>query len=91
MVLLPSIAQGIEFSETRRTAWRGLDRIIAPRAPLRVAPAELQQSRKYLVQGDIVGIPDDRQRWLRIEYITPAQVSITGWIAQSEASPLNRW
>lgn len=88
LVLLPAISRGIEFSETRRTAWRQLAQITVPRAVLRAAPTEGQKSRPYVVQHDIVGVIDRRPNWLHVEYVKADQGTVVGWISATEAVPL---
>jgi hypothetical protein len=89
LVLLPSIASGIDLSAIRRTAWVQLEEITHQRAVLYSTPAEQKGRHPYLVKGDVVGLLDRKEGWLHVEYMNANLGSTIGWIHANEAEPLH--
>ncbi len=83
MVLLPEIAQGVEFDRTGKTNWIGLRVVAAPRAYFHAKPSDAEKLRVFVVKGDVVAVIADQGDWLDVAY--PGEKKTTeGWIRAAE-------
>lgn len=87
LVLLPQIAEGLDFDRVAEAAWSELRRISSGRAHFHSAPDAARVLKSFVVSGDIVGVVARKGTWLEVEY-RGKKVTTKGWIAASDTAQL---
>ena len=87
LVLLPQIADGLEFDRVSAANWYEFRKISSARAQFYSAPDPSRVQRAYVVSGDVVGVVASSGKWLEVDY-QGKQASIKGWILASDTVPL---
>lgn len=87
LVLLPQIAQGIEFDRVADAGWSELRTISSARAHFHSAPDAARALKAFVVSGDVVGVVDQKGDWLKVEY-RGKKATTKGWILADTTAKL---
>ncbi|RYY74134.1 MAG: hypothetical protein EOO52_14815 [Gammaproteobacteria bacterium] len=87
-VLIPEIANGINFDLITKAPWSDLKIITSEKSYFHSEPKTDKQMKGYLVKGDVVGVVAIQNDWMQVDYYSNNGKMTRGWINSHETASL---
>ena len=88
LVLMPEIANGLDFDLLTKAPWSELRRITNEKSFFYSEPKADKQLKAYLVKGDVVGVVASQGDWLQIDYYSSNGKTSRRWVSAKDTSVL---
>lgn len=88
LVLMPEIADGLDYDLIEKKPWRELRTISKEKAYFHSEPRSDKKQKSYLIKGDVVGVVEKEGEWLHIDYYSNSGKFIRRWIQDADTNIL---
>lgn len=88
LVLMPEIADGLNYDLIEKRSWRELRAISKEKAYFHSEPTSEKKQKSYLIKGDVVGVVEQEGEWLHVDYHSNSGKFLRRWINDANTKTL---
>lgn len=88
LVLMPEIADGLDYDLIEKKPWRELRTISKEKAYFHSEPRSDKKQKSYLIKGDVVAVVEKEGEWLHIDYYSNSGKFLRRWIQDADTNIL---